>query len=149
MWQEVGYEPQRSILFAAWGGQELGSLGSQLYLQEPARPLTDTVALVQIAGVGGGKGISLGAQGQEARDGWLLSGMETAVQQLEGKIVLTPITSSSDLDAFADQRFPMLLIAWRLAGDDNLPTEVGYKVEPENVQLAGQSAALLLMSLAQ
>jgi hypothetical protein len=34
-------------------------------------------------------------------------------------------------------------------GDDNLSTAAGYTVEAENVQFAGQSAALLLMSLAQ
>ena len=149
MWQEAGYEPQRTILFAAWGGQEIGSAGSQFYVSDPAWPLADTVALVQIEGVGGGKGISLGAQGDEASDGWLMSGMETAVAQLDGKVVLTPVTTPSDQASFADQGFPTLLISWRLAGDDNLSTEVGYKVDPDNVQFAGQSAALLVMSLAQ
>jgi hypothetical protein len=149
LWQESGYEPQRTILFAAWGGQELGNAGSQLYVAQPARPLSDTIALVQIDGVGGGKGIALGAQGEEERDGWLLSGMETAVSQLDGKVVLTPYATNSDHTSFVGQGFPTLLISWRLAGDDNLSTDVGYSVEDKNVQFAGQSAALLLMSLAQ
>ena len=149
LWQETGYQPQRTILFAAWGGQELGNAGSRFYVTEPARPLADTIALIAIEGVGGGGGIALGAQGDEARDGWLLSGIETAVRQLDGKVVITPVTSDSDQASFAGQAFPALLISWRLAGDDNLSSETAYKVEAENVQFAGQSAALLLMSLAQ
>ncbi len=149
LWQETGYRPQRTILFAAWSGQELGSAGSRFYVANPARPLADTIALIEIEGVGGGGGIALGAQGDEARDGWLLSGIETAVSQLDGKVVITPVTSESDQASFADQAFPTLLISWRLAGDDNLSSETGHKVEAENVQFAGQSAALLLMSLAQ
>jgi uncharacterized protein len=149
LWQEIGYKPQRTILFAAWGGQELGNVGSQFYVTEPARPLTDTIGLIQIEGVGGGKGIALGAQGDEERDGWLLSGMDTAVSQLGGKVVLTPYATNSDHASFAAQGFPTLFISWRLAGNDNLSTGTGYNVEAKNVQFAGQSAALLLMSLAQ
>jgi hypothetical protein len=149
LWQETGYKPQRTILFAAWGGQELGNAGSQFYVTEPARPLTDTIALIQIDGVGGGRGIALGAQGDEVRDGWLLSGMDMAVSQLEGKVVLTPYATNSDHASFAAHGFPTLLISWRLAGNDNLSTATDYNVEAKNVQFAGQSAALLLMSLAQ
>jgi len=79
----------------------------------------------------------------------LISGVETAVEQLEGKIVTTPYSTTSDHDSFATLRFPRLLISWRLAGDDNLPDHAAHKVDSENIQFAGQSAALLLMSLAQ
>jgi hypothetical protein len=99
--------------------------------------------------VGGGRGIALGAQGDEVRDGWLLSGMDMAVSQLEGKVVLTPYATNSDHASFAAHGFPTLLISWRLAGNDNLSTATDYNVEAKNVQFAGQSAALLLMSLAQ
>ena len=81
--------------------------------------------------------------------GDLHSGGDARTDQLDGKVVLTPYTTNSDHSSFAGQGFPTLLIAWRLAGEDNLSTDSGYKIEAENMQFAGQSAALLLMSLAQ
>ena len=149
LWAETGYQPKRSILFAAWGGQELGNLGSQFYVTNPTLPLTSTTALIQLEGVGGGDGFVLGGQGDEVRDGLLLRGLETAVTQLNQKLVLTSNFSQSDHVSFTGQGFPTLLIAWRLAGEDNLPDDNAIIVKPENLQVSGQTAALLLMSLAQ
>ena len=149
LWQQTGYQPQRSMLFAAWGAQELGNLGSQYYAAQPAKPLSDTIAMIQIEGVGGGNGFDLGAQGDEQRDGWLSSNLETAVSLLDDKLVITPKTSVTDLESFAEQHFPSLLISWRLAGDTNLPDDLAVPVEEKNLRFSGQAAALLLMSLAQ
>ncbi len=149
LWAETGYQPKRSILFAAWGGQEMGNIGSQFYVANPTVPLTSTTALIQLEGVGGGDGFVLGGQGDEGSDGILLKGLETAVTQLDQKLVLTPNFSQSDHISFADEGFPTLLIAWRLAGEDNLPDEHAFAVKAENLQVSGEAAALLLMSLAQ
>ena len=32
LWQETGYRPQRSVLFAAWGAQEPGEMGAKYYM---------------------------------------------------------------------------------------------------------------------
>ena len=149
MWQETGYRPQRSILFAAWGAQEMGNLGSEYYAANPTRPFTDTIALIQLEGVGGGDGFALGAEGDEDRDGFLLGSLETAVSLLDEKLIITPNTTSSDISSFAGQGFPTMLISWRLAGNANLSDETAVPVKAENLQLSGQAAALLLMSLAQ
>ena len=149
LWQAVGYQPQRTVLFAAWGAQELGNVGSEYYVENPKRPLSDTIALIQLDGVGGGGGFALGAQGDELRDGRLLSGLETAVDLLGEKVVLTSSTTHSDHLTFSESGFPTLLISWRLAGDENLSDEVAHAITPENLRVSGQAAALLLMSLAQ
>ena len=149
LWQKVGYQPQRTVLFAAWGGQELGNVGSTYYAENPRFPLAATTALVQLDGIGGGAGFALGAEGDALQDGRLISGLETAVSLLDEKVVPTSRTTHSDHLAFSDAGFPTLLISWRLAGDENMSDEVGYAVKPENLRVSGQAAALLLMSLAQ
>ncbi|MGD8626404.1 MAG: M20/M25/M40 family metallo-hydrolase, partial [Anaerolineae bacterium] len=63
LWSETGYRPKRSILFAAWGAQELGELGSSYYVEHPAFPLAQTSAMLQLDAVGGGGGYYLEAQG--------------------------------------------------------------------------------------
>jgi hypothetical protein len=149
LWQEGGYEPKRSVLFAAWGGEELGNVGSQFYVANATRPLSDTIAFIGIEGIGGGRGIALGAKGEMERDGLLMNGLETAVRQLDGKVVMTSDVSQSDLASFADLRTPRILLSWRLAGNDNLSDNAAYVVKPESLRFAGQAAALLVMSLAQ
>ncbi len=44
--------PSRSVVFALFGGEELGTLGSQHYVQEPPWPLERTVAMVNLDMVG-------------------------------------------------------------------------------------------------
>lgn len=40
--EKEGYIPEKNILFAFWGGEELGMLGSQQYVQNPAFGLDNT-----------------------------------------------------------------------------------------------------------
>lgn len=75
-WQEAGYQPARSILFAAWGAQEAGQIGAGSYLAQPVLPITNTVGVVVLDAVGGGSGHRLMAQGMWEREGLLLFGME-------------------------------------------------------------------------
>ena len=44
--------PKRSILLAAWGAEELGLLGSRYYVQQPAFPLSQTIAMLQLDMIG-------------------------------------------------------------------------------------------------
>ncbi len=51
--QAIAADPlPRTIVFALFGGEELGTLGSQHYVQEPAWPLERTVAMVNLDMVG-------------------------------------------------------------------------------------------------
>jgi hypothetical protein len=43
---------RRSVLFAAFSGEEMGLLGSAHYVEHPARPLADTVAMLNLDMVG-------------------------------------------------------------------------------------------------
>jgi hypothetical protein len=45
-------KPKRSILFAAWGAEEIGLLGSRHYVKNPLVPLQSTVAMLQMDMIG-------------------------------------------------------------------------------------------------
>ncbi len=52
-----GMTPRRSIVFASFSGEEQNLLGSRLYVSRPARPLAQTIAMINVdhAGVGNGR----------------------------------------------------------------------------------------------
>ncbi len=49
-------KPQRTILFISFDGEERGLLGSKSYVRSPARPLEQTVAMINLDHVGVGNG---------------------------------------------------------------------------------------------
>jgi Zn-dependent M28 family amino/carboxypeptidase len=146
---EQDYRPKRSLLFAAWGAQELGQVGSNFYVTNPLFPVHDTIAMIQLDGVGGGDGFKLGVQGSTKTDGEVLFYINAAEQALEEKLVYTPPFNESDDTPFRQVGIPSVLISWRLANDDNLPDELGNAVHPERLGIAGRVITLLLLALAR
>jgi Zn-dependent M28 family amino/carboxypeptidase len=57
LFAKSGLTPKRSLLFISFSGEEQGLLGSRLYVDQPTRPLANTVAMINIdhAGVGNGR----------------------------------------------------------------------------------------------
>jgi hypothetical protein len=56
------FAPKRTVLFAAWGSEEAGLIGSEYYVeQDPKYPLEDTVAVLQMdmVGVGDRSGVNV------------------------------------------------------------------------------------------
>jgi hypothetical protein len=47
-----GQRPRRTIVFAAWTGEEIGELGARWYTDHPARPLNTMVANLEIEMIG-------------------------------------------------------------------------------------------------
>lgn len=64
LFAESGLTPKRSLLFVSFSGEEQGLLGSRLYVDQPIRPLANTVAMINIdhAGVGNGR-LTVGVTG--------------------------------------------------------------------------------------
>ena len=61
---ESGFKPKRSLLFISFSGEEQGLLGSRHYVTQPPRPLSNTVAMINIdhAGIGNGR-LTVGVTG--------------------------------------------------------------------------------------
>jgi hypothetical protein len=176
LWQEQGYRPQRSVLFAAWGAQELGDIGSRYYVGHPFLPLAQTAAMLQLDAVGGGAGHYMEAEGLRETEGQLLFSMEAAEDLVDGRLQLTapretsllseekdPIYISifegvssqwvrakqSDHAPFRQIGVPTLLVTWRGASEDNWPVEIADEVEPYRLGVTGRMVTLVMMSVAR
>ena len=172
LWQSSGYRPDRSVLFAAWGAQEPGELGSGYYVENPLYPLEDTIAMVQMDAVGGGGGYHLGGEGARKDEGLLLFSIEKANDLVGGRLQLslpeessgippemlfspamlydrTSMERSSDHAPFRKAGIPSLLITWRESDENNLSDEIADEVEPDRLYTTGKIIALTLMMLAR
>jgi Zn-dependent M28 family amino/carboxypeptidase len=149
LWQETGYRPKRTILFAAWAAQEIGQVGSQHYVQDPAVPLDQTVAMLQLDAVGGGDGYYLEAQGGGDREGLLLFALATAEEWVDGRLAIKALWAEGDHVTFREVGIPTLLIAWRDASERNWPVGLADEVEPYRLGVTGRVLSLALMALAR
>jgi hypothetical protein len=144
IWQQSGYQPKRSVLFAAWGAQELDQAGSSYYVQNPILPLENTLGMIQMDGIAGGGGFYPGVQGDWEDDGQLLFRIKS-----EDKVIFTPQTTPSDHFSFQDHSIPTLLISWRLANEDNYPDELANRVSAEKLEICTEMVMLALMGAAR
>ncbi len=149
LWQETGYRPRRSVLFAAWGAQEPGEKGSRYYVDNPVLPLDKTVAMLQLDAVGGGSGYYLEARGEWEQDGMLLFSMMATEDLVDGRLALRGQSGESDQVPFHEAGLPTLLITWRGASEDNWPVEIADEVDPYRLGVTGRMVTLALMSVAR
>ena len=144
IWRQAGYQPRRSVLFAAWGAQELKQAGSRYYVENPTFPLENTIGVIQMDGIAGGDGFYPGIQGEWQTDGQLLLRIQS-----EEKLTFASQTTLSDHFSFHDDPLPTLLVSWRLANEDNLPDDFANRVSPERLEIIGKMVTLALMGIAR
>ncbi len=149
LWQETGYRPARSILFAAWGAQEPGEIGSRFYVDNPAVPLKNTVAMLQMDSVAGGGGFYLEAQGDRRSEATLRFAMERAAELVDSRLLLENPTGRSDQFPFQEAGIPSLLLIWKGASENNYPDEFANAIEPYRLGMTGRAVALGVMMLAE
>ncbi|MDX1436519.1 MAG: M20/M25/M40 family metallo-hydrolase, partial [Anaerolineales bacterium] len=148
LWQEQGYRPKRSVLFAAWGANEISEAGSRYFVENPTVPLDNALGSIQLDGVGGGEGFFLSAQGVEGEDGRLMTSLANAGEIFEEKVLLFEGSVPGDQLPFKEAGYPGLLVQWRLANEDNLPDEFANRVDPGRLGSTGRLVTLALMGLA-
>ncbi|MDH7486081.1 MAG: M20/M25/M40 family metallo-hydrolase [Anaerolineae bacterium] len=150
LWREAGVRPRRSVLFAAWGAEEFGQLGSAHYLSHPLRPLTDTVGLLHLDGVGAGSGFFLTMQGDLTREALLRLHLENAAEQVGGRLDFVRAEEVSDQTAFQERDVPACLLTWKGSADDaNHPADTPDRVDPLKLSKTGRIVALALRALAE
>ncbi|MBT7075766.1 MAG: M28 family peptidase, partial [Anaerolineae bacterium] len=164
LWQENNYQPKRSVLFVAWGAQELGEGGSYYYLSNPLYPLENIVSVYQLDAVSGGDAHHLDAQGARDQEGLSLFYIEKAQEILGGRLQLSlpkeegvppfspdalfareTIRVSSDHDPFREMGIQALRIAWREANETNPSDEFTDEVNPKFLSTAGRLTILTVM----
>jgi hypothetical protein len=149
LWQAHDYRPARTVLFAAWGGQELAEAGSRYYVSQPSRPLTQTVAVLQLEAVGGGRGFRLQIQGDREREAALRFLIEAAAGQVAARVTSAAAEQTGDQTSFQWLGVPAMLIRWEKAEVDNLPAEFDDEIKPERLGQAGRTVTLTALMLAQ
>ena len=149
LWQETGYRPARSILFAAWGAQEPGQIGSSTYISDPVVPITNTMSVVVLDAVGGGDGHRLMAQGLWEQEGLLLFGMEQADGVLDGRLRVNIPANQSDDIPFRAAGLPTMLLTWTDASEENWPDDLADEVKLDALGTTGRMAMLAIMSIAR
>lgn len=124
---------KRGILFLAFTGEELGLLGSAWYVNNPALPLKDCVAMLNldmigrpregrlfVGGVGTGSTLTQILDSAKSR-----SSLKVDVSQIGG-------IGSSDHTSFTTQQVPVLFFFSGLHGDYHKPSDTWDKIDGPN-----------------
>jgi hypothetical protein len=148
VWHQAGYRPRRTVLFAAWNGAELGQLGSEHYVRQPAYALSNTVAMIQMDMIGEGKGFYIIASGREEQDASILAALEVAAQQMEGRLSIERAQTGSDHQPFRVRGIPTVLLSWEEPRFANQPTDTPETIDLLKLQTVTRVTALTLMTMA-
>ena len=147
-WQEQGYVPRRTVMFAAWDAEELGLLGSIHYVENPSYPPEDVVAMLQMDMVGSGGDVLFvdGPDELAARVAGAADGIEYPLQQIQ--------MGRSDHVPFLNAGIPAALLIWL---DENGQTPSHYHrpadtpdvIDLDKLETVGELAALTTLNLAE
>ena len=137
----------RSLVFIAFAGEELGLLGSRYYVNHPAFPLAQTVAMLNLDMVGRAEGRIFVSGTETAPD--LAADVQAAAGDLPLKISLTgegsAVGGSSDNTSFLLQRIPSIFFFSGLHADYHRPTDDWEKIDAEG----GAAVASLAYEIAE
>jgi len=148
-WQEGGYHPARSVLFVAWGAEELDSTGVRYYLDHPAVPLTQTVGVVALDGIGGGRGYKLLFYGTQEHDLPLIQRLEAGATLLERRAWRRGSVGEGWHAVFHTGGIPTVKLIWDEAERDfYLPTDTADRIDPDRLAASGEILTLTVTWLA-
>ena len=135
LWQEQGFRPARSVLFAAWDGEEWGRKGSSYYVQNPIYPLDRTVAVLNLDMIGAGDELYVGGEGP-------------VVNQLQASARVYSITATLDPWMLGDGMsfsweagVPAAMLAWRPDPTAHTPDDDVQHLQPDRLRTVGVLAA--------
>ncbi|HIQ01251.1 MAG TPA: M20/M25/M40 family metallo-hydrolase, partial [Anaerolineales bacterium] len=141
LWQAQDFRPARTVLFAAWDGEEQGLLGSRYYVENPLLPLTRTVAMLNLDMVGAGEAMLIDGDGPVV-DQLLISAAAfgiTATHTFVGR---------SDHVSFSEAGVPAAMVIWWPDPFYHTPEDEVEAIEPEELRASGVVAAHTLAALA-
>ena len=144
VWQTTHYRPARSVLFAAWGAEELDSAGVAHYLADPAFPLTQTVAVIALDSIGNGQGYSLMYYGTPQHDLPLVYALEAGSAQMPRRAFRRTATGEGWHVLFNAAGIPTAKLMWDGADQDlYLPTDTVENIDPERLGFSGEMLTLV------
>jgi hypothetical protein len=144
----AGPKLPRSVLFTAFSGEERGLLGSGHYTANPAVPLADTVAMVNLDMLGRLTGDKLIVQGTGTG-----TGLEPLVDRLAAAHGLTAAKEAggfgpSDHASFYAKKIPVLHLFTGAHADYHRPTDTAEKINYEGLVRLADLVTELVRELA-
>ncbi|HEX8119561.1 MAG TPA: M28 family peptidase, partial [Pyrinomonadaceae bacterium] len=127
---------RRSVVFVAFGGEEEGLIGSSHYVQNPARPLGQTVAMLNMDMIGRLKNnaLNVGGVGTAAELRALVEGLNRGGQSAPERFALRLSEDGfgpSDHSSFYARRVPVLFFFTGSHEDYHKPSDTADRVNYE------------------
>ncbi|NLG48859.1 MAG: M20/M25/M40 family metallo-hydrolase, partial [Chloroflexi bacterium] len=146
LWQEAGFVPDCTVLFAAWDAEELGLLGSTHYVEHPVYPLESTIGMIQLDMVG------LASEGNLSVDGLGNAvGRQLAASARLFDVPTEPVEMSggSDHGPFVRAQVPAALLIWDGADVPyyHTPQDTVETLQPERLRDVGLLTTHAAMAL--
>jgi hypothetical protein len=145
-----GPQPEASLLFALWSGEELGLLGSEHWASHPTLPLEDVVAnlnLDMVGRAGDGELIVLGAGSSPAFPAWMEPAGRAAGLELEVSLSGQGL-GGSDHQVFLRRGIPALHLFSGVHADYHKPSDDAERFEAEGAARVARLAADLTERMA-
>ncbi len=138
-------QPKRTIVFAAWTGEESGLVGSDYYVKHPIFPLNQTVGYINLDVVGAGTGEGLTITNDSPNLGSLA---RTSAAQLGVNTEGARIGGGSDHESFLRMKVPAVFFIWQNYGPIHVPEDTFDKIDANKLRITGQVTALTAIRLA-
>ncbi len=142
----IAAKPTCSLLFAAWGGEEEGTLGSYAYANHPCFPLTETIAYLNLDMVGYGR--QLVCQISEAHK-TLRTVLAESVEQLRVSIDIEKYSGGSDHVLFERNMVPNLMFIYSPDEVYHTPKDTADRISRKNLLETARLTALIALRLSE
>ncbi|MFT3774103.1 MAG: M20/M25/M40 family metallo-hydrolase [Minicystis sp.] len=142
-------KPDRSILFMAFGAEELGAIGSRYWVQHPTAPLDHVVAMLNADMVGRMVKDRVVIDGVATSPGWKPL-IETAATGLGLDVALGGEGfGASDHASFTAVRVPVTFFFTGVHPDYHMPSDTADKIDSAGEQRVATLVARLALAVAQ
>jgi len=141
---EMKEKPNRTLIFAAFSAEELGLLGSKYYVDNPVRPISKTVVMLNMDMIG--RNLSSNVSVIGAKRYPKLSEINIAANEMVGmnlKYDADYYFNRSDQANFAREGVPVLFYNTNGHGDYHQPTDDFDKINFEKIARIGRLAFLV------
>jgi Zn-dependent M28 family amino/carboxypeptidase/uncharacterized protein YchJ len=149
LWQRNSWQPQRTILFAAWGGGELNHAGAQHYVAHPAYPVTDTLLMLELDTVGAGRGYYLDVHAVRGKSPGLSHVLNNGAEQLKRRVSTEAYQGDGGHVPFHDNGVLTALLSWSDARDLRTPKDTAETIDLPKLATTGEVVSLALYLLAR
>jgi len=147
--QSAGYQPARSLLFVAWGAEEAERAGVERYLADPAVPLTQTVGVIALDSIAGGRGFKLLFHGVPEHDQALIHRIEASAAELDRRTWRRGDIGEGWHVSFNRSGIPTLKLIWDGAEKTFYsPEDTVDAIDPERLANSGEILTLTVSWLA-